>query len=217
MHGWRVLLRRVVVLVNQWEHGFAHVFTHGFAMSLIELFLLSCALAVDAFSVALVVGLCHDRPRQIARLAFHFGLFQALFPVLGALLSGFAIAYIRAWDHWIVFAVFGVIGFNMIVQARRGESHERPDVDLTRGSRLVGLSTAVSVDAFAAGLILSATQTPIAPAVVMIGVVTAVATVLAMLFTRMLPKRVGVHAQLIGGVVLILLGAKTLATHLVEG
>lgn len=188
-------------------------------MSLIEVLLLACALAVDAFTVALVVGLTHNSSRQIVRLAFFFGLFQALFPVLGAFLAGFASDY-SAWDHWIVFGLLGAIGLNMIVQARRGKSMKGSDTgntDLTTGIRLIGLSTAVSVDAFAAGLILSATQTPIILAVVIFGVVTAAATVLAMLFTKALPKRVGMHAQLIGGVVLILLGAKTLVTHFAQG
>lgn len=183
-------------------------------MSWLEVFLLACALAVDAFSVGAVVGLRHRSPRQVFRLSFHFGLFQALFPLLGALASHLVLDTIQAWDHWLVFAVLGGLGIRMIVNSWRGEEDASTAPDLTRGFRLVGLSAAVSIDALAAGLLIAATRTPLLGAVAVVGVVASLATVVAMLAAGKLSARAGKRAELFGGLVLIALGTRTLLTDL---
>jgi len=83
-------------------------------VTLFEIFLLAVALAVDAFSVGVAVGLKHKRPRQIFRLSFHFGLFQALMPLLGALAGTLLLRWVRQWDHWVVFGVLAALGGRMI-------------------------------------------------------------------------------------------------------
>ena len=183
-------------------------------MSWLEVFLLACALAVDAFSVGAVVGLRHRTPRQIFRLSFHFGLFQALFPLVGALASHFVLEHIQAWDHWLVFVVLGALGARMIVNALRGGESPATAPDLTRGIRLVGLSAAVSIDALAAGLLIAATHTPLLGAVLVIGVVASLATAVAMLAAGKLSPRTGKGAEILGGLVLIALGTRTLLTDL---
>jgi putative Mn2+ efflux pump MntP len=183
-------------------------------VSWLEIFLLACALAVDAFSVGAVVGLRHRRARQIFRLAFHFGLFQALFPLAGALASRLVLGTIEAWDHWVVFFVLGGLGVRMLVDAFRGGDDQRDEIDLTKGTRLVALSAAVSIDAAAAGLLIAATDTPLAASVVVIGLVAAVATAMAMLAASKLSARVGKRAEVVGGIVLILIGARTLLSDL---
>ncbi len=183
-------------------------------MSWLEVFLLACALAVDAFSVGAVVGLRHRRTRQILRLSFHFGLFQALFPLAGALASHLVLGYIEAWDHWLVFVVLGGLGVRMLIDAFRPGEEPKDKADLTKGMRMVGLSTAVSIDALAAGLLIAATDTPLVSSVLVIGVVASIATAMAMLGASKLSARVGKGAEAAGGVVLILLGTRTLLTDL---
>jgi putative Mn2+ efflux pump MntP len=180
-------------------------------VSWLEIFLLACALAVDAFSVGAVVGLRHRRPRQIFRLAFHFGLFQALFPLAGALASHMVLGTLEAWDHWVVFLVLSGLGARMVI---RGGEDPREEIDLTKGMRLVGLSAAVSIDAAAAGLLIEATDTPLGASVTVIGLVAAVATAVAMIAAGKLSARVGRRAEVVGGIVLILIGTRTLLAHL---
>jgi putative Mn2+ efflux pump MntP len=180
----------------------------------LEIFLLACALAVDAFSVGAVVGLRHRQARQIFRLAFHFGLFQALFPLAGALASHLVLGAIEAWDHWVVFLVLSGLGARMVVNAIRGGEDPQEEIDLTKGMRLVGLSAAVSIDAAAAGLLIEATDTPLLASVAIIGLVAAVATAVAMLAASKLSARVGKRAEVGGGIVLILIGTRTLLAHL---
>jgi len=183
-------------------------------VSWLEIFLLACALAVDAFSVGAVVGLRHRQARQVFRLAFHFGLFQALFPLAGALASHLVLGAIEAWDHWVVFLVLSGLGARMVINAIRGGEDPQEEIDLTKGMRLVGLSAAVSIDAAAAGLLIEATDTPLLASVAIIGLVATVATAVAMLAAGKLSARVGKRAEVLGGIVLILIGARTLLVHL---
>jgi putative Mn2+ efflux pump MntP len=186
-------------------------------MTVWEIVVLAIALAVDAFSVGAAVGLRHRKPRQIFRLSFHFGLFQALFPLLGALAGEALVSRVANWDHWIVFAVLAVLGARMIYGALYDDEKEHGELDLTRGVSLIGLSTAVSIDAAAAGITLAITQAPIALSVTIIGVVAAAATAIAMIGAHRFSDKLGKRAEVVAGAVLIVLGAKTLIDHLGAG
>jgi len=183
-------------------------------MSFVELFLLALALAADAFTVGAAVGVRHCRPRQVFRLAFHFGLFQSLMSFLGALAGSVVLSLMEDYDHWVVLAVLTFIGLRMIYSARRGDAERFARTDLTRGMALVGLSLAVSMDAFGAGIGLPATSVSLSLAVPVIGAVSALATVVAMRVADRIQARVGARFEIIGGVVLIGLGIWTVLDHL---
>jgi len=183
-------------------------------MILIETLLLALALAVDAFTVGAAVGLRHRSPRQVFRLAFHFGLFQALMPLLGAL-SGHALrSLIAAASHWIAFGLLLFVGGRMIREALRGE--ERPvDRDLTRGMSLVVLSVAVSIDALAVGFTFGLTGESFLVPIVVIGVVAGVMTVVGMLLAGRIGPRLGRVGEVVAGLVLVGIGVKVLVDGLV--
>ncbi|MCG6921643.1 MAG: manganese efflux pump MntP family protein [Acidobacteria bacterium] len=182
-------------------------------MSFFEILLLSLALAADAFSVGAALGLRHHEPRQVFRVVFHFGLFQTLLALLGALLGGRLLVYVESLDHWIAFALLALVGSRMIWSGLR-EASERPvAVDLTRGWSLVGLSLAVSIDALAAGTTLPATRAPIALAVATIGIVAGLAALVAMRFAGWIARRIGSRAEIAAGIVLIGLGVKIVLEH----
>lgn len=182
-------------------------------MSLIDLILLALALAVDAFSVGAGVALTHRAPRQIFRLSYHFGLFQALLALLGMLLGRLLFGAIEHIDHWLAFLLLGWLGLRML---RAGDAGRRRGaaIDLTRGLSLIGLSLAVSIDAAVAGVGLAAEQASPALAASLIGAVSALATLLAFALTGPLSERVGRHGEKVAGAVLILLGIKILVEHL---
>jgi putative Mn2+ efflux pump MntP len=184
------------------------------AMTFLEILLLSLALAADAFSVGAALGLRYRRPRQVFRVSFHFGLFQALLPLLGALLGGALLARVENVDHWVAFGLLVFLGARMMRSGLRGDHDERADVDLTRGWSLVGLSVAVSIDALAAGITLPAAGAPIAQAVTMFGLVAGLATLLAMRLAGPIALRIGSRAEVVAGLVLIGLGVKILNDHL---
>lgn len=182
-------------------------------MSFVEILLLALALAVDAFSVGAAIGLTHRRPRQIFRLSWHFGLFQALMPVIGALAGTFLERFVEPFDHWLAFGLLAFIGGRMIYNALRGEER-RAARDLTRGLSLIALSLVVSIDALAAGFALALEDEPIVLPVVVIGVVAASLTAVGMLIAGRISDRLGKRCEIGAGLVLIGLGVKILVDAL---
>ena len=177
-------------------------------MGLLEIFVLSLALAADAFSVGAALGLRYREPRQVFRLSFHFGLFQALLPLAGALLAGRLLALVERWDHWIAFGLLTFLGGRML-WAGFHPDHDEGDVeDLTRGWSLVGFSLAVSIDALAVGFTLPATGTPILLSVTTFGIVAALATLIAMRLAGPIAQRLGTRVEIVAGLVLIGLGVR---------
>lgn len=182
-------------------------------MTLLEVILLALALAADAFTVGAALGLRYRSARQTFRLAFHFGLFQALMPLLGALVGRLLLPQVEAWDHWIAFALLAFLGVRMIRCGVAGEGPSEQARDLTRGWSLVGFSVAVSIDALAAGLALPAAGVAILPAAALIGAVTGLATLAAIRLAGSIARRVGSGAEVVAGFVLILIGVRIVLGH----
>jgi len=183
-------------------------------MTFIEIILVASALAVDAFTVGSVVGMTCNRPRQLFRLSWHFGVFQALMPLLGAATGSLLIKYVKEWDHWVVLIILSALGAKMIRSAFQGEDKIRRETDLTKGLSLVSLSLAVSIDAFAVGVSLPAAEAPIALAVTIIGITAAVLTLAGMSIAGKVKHLAGRKAEAAAGLVLIGLGVKILLEHL---
>ena len=180
-------------------------------MSLFEILVLALALAADAFSVATVVGLRHGDLGQTCRLSAGFGGFQGLFAALGVLLGRFLYEYISAFDHWVAFGLLEIIGIRMLWQALRGKREARPS-DPTRGWTLVGLSVAVSIDAFGAGvgMALATSGNVLVLACLIIAAVATAATWAGMKTGRFVRDKLGPAVEIAAGGVLILLGIRML-------
>jgi putative Mn2+ efflux pump MntP len=183
-------------------------------MPYFEILALALALSADAFSVGAALGLRYRSGRQTFRLVFHFGLFQALLPLVGALLGGVLLRFVERWDHWIAFGLLAFLGLRMIRSGLAGGEPPDSGRDLTRGWSLVGFSTAVSIDALAVGMTLPAAGIPILPAIVIFGVVTSLNTLLAIRLAGPIARRLGSRVEIVAGFVLLAIGLKVLADHL---
>ncbi len=184
-------------------------------MDAITLTGLALALAMDAFAVALGTGAVLSRltGRHLFRLGFHFGLFQALMPVIGWLAGLTIIQWVEAWDHWIAFSLLAIIGGRMIYEAFSDE--EKPgDRDPTKGLSLILLSIATSIDALAVGFSLSVIGVSIWMPALVIGLVAGVLTIAGMLLGGRIGSRWGSRVEIFGGLVLISIGIKILVEHL---
>lgn len=175
---------------------------------------IAVALAMDAFAVALASGAVVNplTGRHLFRLGFHFGLFQALMPVVGWLVGLAVQKWISAYDHWIAFALLAFVGGRMIREAC-GEEEERQVSDPTRGMTMVVLSIATSIDALAVGLSLAMLNISVWVPAAVIGLVAGVLTVLGMLLGRRLGGEWGKRVEICGGVVLCGIGLKILLEH----
>ncbi len=119
---------------------------------IVEWILLSVALAMDCFTVSVVAGMLSRRrePRIMLSLAFWFGLFQALMPLAGWLLTSSFEQYIRSFDHWLAFGMLAIIGGKMIFDGIRGE--EEGGINPRKFSSRIVLAVATSIDALAIGI-----------------------------------------------------------------
>lgn len=185
-------------------------------MGWLSLLALAAALAMDAFAVAIVTGLTLDAMtrRHVFRLAFHFGLFQALMPVIGWLAGAAVHGYIAAFDHWVAFGLLAFVGGKMLWGARHQAGDDRPAGDPTSGWALVLLSVATSIDALAVGLSLAMVGSTIVVPAVVIGVVAAAFTSTGMVLGRRIGYLWRKRVEVLGGLVLIGIGIKIVVEHL---
>lgn len=186
-------------------------------MDLSAILLVAVALGIDALAVSVAIGVSLGTisGRQLFRLGFHFGLFQAMMPVLGWLAGGFVAGLMATMDHWVAFSLLTFVAGKMGLEAVRREPDRKDKSDPTRGWTLVLLSVGTSIDALAVGLGLSVLGLPIAFPALVIGLVCAVMTVCGMLFG----SRIGMHfplarfANLVGALILLGIGVRILHEH----
>ena len=186
-------------------------------MSMLAIFMLAIALAMDAFTVSMAVGLAQPQvtPRQVFRLSFHFGLFQALMPIIGWGLGVAIYDWIEAFDHWVAFLLLAMVGGKMIFDAVKDEQPSQDAGDPTRGWSLVILSLATSMDALAVGLSLAMVGTSIWLPVLVIGLVALLATAIGLRLGQSIAGLGGWRrlTTATGGVLLLLIGFKVLWEH----
>jgi manganese efflux pump family protein len=185
-------------------------------MSGFSLVAIALALAMDAFAVAVVTGL-GDQPltrRRVFRLAFHFGLFQALMPTLGWAAGRAVYRWVGQLDHWIAFGLLAFVGGRMIWGALHAGEGERRAGDVTRGWSLVMLSVATSIDALAVGLTLAMIGARILVPALVIGLVAAALTATGMVLGRWIGTPWGKRVEVLGGVILIAIGVRIVWQHL---
>lgn len=185
-------------------------------MDLPVIIVIAVGLAMDAFSVAIATSVRFTQVSkgQIFRFAFHFGLFQALMPVLGWAGGRSVEPYIRAWDHWLAFALLLGIGIKAIYQALHTQPQDAPPPsDPTRGYSLLIYSLATSIDALAVGLTFAFIDVAIWYPCLLIGLITAFLTTLGMLLGAKLGATFGKRIEILGGLVLIGIGIKIVLDH----
>ncbi len=178
---------------------------------------LSVGLAMDAFAVSISAGLKLGRMRfgPMVRLSLSFGLFQFIMPLIGWLAGSEVARYIAAFDHWVAFGLLAFVGGKMLREAR-DTLPSGARVDPTRGTMLLSLSVATSIDALAVGLSMAFLHIPIFIPATVIGIVTAILTALGAGFGIRLGRRWSRWAEGIGGTVLLLIGIRILYSHLFD-
>ncbi len=182
-------------------------------MSFFEMVLIGIGLSMDAFAVAVVSSITLGKAtgRELFRLSFHFGLFQAIMPIVGFLAGQSLSHWIRAWDHWVAFGILMCIGAKSIYEAlSQHTSDEEEPCNPTRGLKMVSLSVATSIDAMAVGLSFAMLRVEIALPVIVIGCITATLTFIGMKLGGRLGMRFGSRMEILGGLVLIGIGIKIL-------
>jgi len=182
-------------------------------MSLASIFIISLSMAMDAFAVSLGSGVkLGPGPRPVFRIAFHFGLFQALLPIVGWLFGNTIEPYVKNFDHWVAFGLLVFVGVRMLRSGLSKDEEEIPK-DPSRGWTMVMLSVAVSIDALAVGLSLAFLGVNIWTPALIIGLVTGVVSLIGLHMGHGIGKRFGKPVEVLGGLVLIGIGTRIVISH----
>ena len=180
-----------------------------------EMILIAIGLAMDAAAVSMAAaaaGFANDY-RATFRLAFHFGLFQAIMPLIGYLLGSTMVDYISMWDHWIAFSLLAVVGGRMIYSGLRPHP-EKMIIDPSKGWTLITLSIATSIDALAAGLSFSMLNVSIWLPCLLIGLITLALSVISTRIGKVTGQWLGAQVEILGGVILFGIGLRILVSHI---
>lgn len=184
-------------------------------MGFVELFLLAIGLSMDAFAVSICKGLAMKKATLKGSLicGAWFGGFQALMPLIGYLLGALFADAIEAFDHWIAFGLLALIGINMLREAF-SDSEEEATEDFSVKTMFI-MAIATSIDALAVGVSLAmAGNVKIEMAVILIGVITFFLSAVGVRVGNVFGAKYEKKAEMMGGVILILLGIKILLEHL---
>ena len=208
-------------------------------MNLLDIILLAVALAMDCFTVSIVSGIIlngqwtEDRGDRsmiasskrikrpvpvIFRMAFLFGFFQAMMPLLGWLGISHFQAYMEAYDHWIAFGLLGFIGGKMIWESFGDEEDQHFNPSKLRTQLLLAVAT--SIDALAIGISFACTGftelSQLTMPLLIIGIVSFLFSIVGYHLGRRFGKTITrrIKPELLGGVILVLIGVKILITHL---
>ena len=202
-------------------------------MNLLDIILLAVALAMDCFTVSIVSGVIMiqgdgsfvtpaDVTKEpspcIIRMAFLFGFFQAMMPLLGWLGISHFQAYMEAYDHWIAFGLLGFIGGKMVWESFGDEEDQHFNPSKLRTQLLLAVAT--SIDALAIGISFACTGftelSQLTMPLLIIGIVSFLFSIVGYHLGRRFGKAITrrIKPELLGGVILILIGVKILITHL---
>lgn len=189
-------------------------------MGIGELLLLAVGVSMDAFAVSICKGLAMKKATLKAGMTcgVWFGGFQALMPTIGFFLGTLFADAIQAVDHWVAFALLGIIGINMLKEAfeKGGDCGccEEHDADMSVRTMFI-MAVATSIDALAVGISLAmAGNVNIWLAASFIGICTCAFSAVGVKIGNVFGSRFEKKAQLAGGAILVLLGLKILLEHL---
>lgn len=190
-------------------------------MSFGAILLLALGLAMDATAVSAARGMATPRllPRHVALVAFLFGGFQALMPLIGWVVGSRVGPLVQAWDHWIAFVLLAAVGGKMLWEARStkseaGDEPPAPTADPLGTKVLLVLAVATSIDALAVGFTLPMLNAPLVLSLATIGITTGLLSALGLFAGRRFGALLGKRLDLAGGLVLVGLGTKILVEHL---
>ena len=192
-------------------------------MSPISIVLIGFAMSTDAFAAAVGKGAAMRKPRLLdaLRAGLIFGVIEAITPIIGWLLGRAASQYVQAFDHWIAFGLLGVLGAHMIIAGLKPDDESEADNgDDEAGEQhksfwtLAATGFATSIDAMAIGVGLAFLDVHIGVVALVIGLCTMTMVTIGIMLGRALGALVGKRAEIIGGVILIIIGCAILYEHL---
>ncbi|MEW5951662.1 MAG: manganese efflux pump MntP family protein [Elusimicrobiota bacterium] len=188
-------------------------------MNYLEIFLIALSLSLDAFAVSISSGgtMKFLRISQWFKMAFFFGAFQALMPLIGWLAGISMLKYISSLDHWVAFILLFAVGAKMIYEGFKIEDMncEKKGSCPFNTMTLLILSLATSIDALAVGITFSLIKISIISPIIIIGIVTFLMSLSGVKIGYAGKNFFENKMEIIAGCILIILGFKILIQHMI--
>jgi putative Mn2+ efflux pump MntP len=184
-------------------------------MNLTAIILLALAMSTDAFAAAIVKGATMQKPHllQAIRIGIVFGVIEGITPLIGWSIGSVASKFVSEWDHWIAFVLLVGLGGRMIwVGLHEQQTEDKPQQQSFMMLALTALAT--SIDALAVGVGLAFVDVSILKASIAIGLATTLMVTIGVMVGHVLSGVIGRRAEMLGGFVLIGVGATILYEHL---
>jgi len=187
-------------------------------MDLVTTLLIGIALAMDCFAVSLAIGTATKTKLLNTALiiALCFGTFQAGMTLTGWAAGTGLTGLIAGFDHWVAFLLLAIIGAKMIHEGLENEGEEEP-ISVLRFVPVMILSLATSIDALAVGVSFAFLHESVLVPALIIGLVAFIFSGAGVLSGMRLKTFLGKRIEIIGGLILILIGLNILVSHLVTG
>jgi len=182
-------------------------------MSFIELFLLALALSMDTFAVGICLGLTMPKAKLFSKaliIGLYFGIFQAVMPLIGYITAILFADSVIAFSHWIAFVLLSFIGGKMLIGSFKKEEDCSNKESSLKPIYMFPLAIATSIDALAVGVSFAILRVSIISAVILIGITTFILSIIGVKIGSICGIRFKSKAELVGGVILILIGLRVL-------
>lgn len=191
-------------------------------MSFVAIFMTAIALSMDAFAVSVTKGMTLRKltKKMGVKIALAFGIFQGGMPLIGWLLGISFESYIKSVDHWIALGLLGFLGARMVMEFVK--SRKEDELELEAGitveeelsdKELLMLSIATSIDALAVGISFAFLNVSIVPAAFTICLITFLVCLVGVYLGKRIGDTFSSYAELVGGLVLILIGVNIFNEH----
>lgn len=182
---------------------------------LIEVVLIGLVLSVDSFSAALAMGTRPYKIQDLLKFALSSSMAEAFFTVLGALAGAKMAGVIDAYDHWVSFIILVIVALHMIYESLNDKKDEQEkDKQFHSFFKILIVSFATSLDAFAVGVTLGLAQKPLMPYTISIGAFAFISTILGMQIAKKASAKLGDRINIAGAIILILLAVSFLVSGL---
>ena len=188
-------------------------------MNFLELLIIAIGVSMDAFAVSIGKGLSLKKIKlsHALKVGLWFGGFQALMPLIGYLLGSTFAEIVSAYDHLVAFVLLSLIGGNMLKESFEKDDDDCDCTQKKKNSFAVAtmftLAVATSIDALAVGVTFAFFKVAIIPAIITIGITTFLFSVAGLKIGNIFGCKYKSHAELFGGIILILIGLKILLEH----
>lgn len=186
-------------------------------MGFIELFILAIGLAMDTFAVGICIGLTFKKItiKKALTVGLYFGIFQAAMPVIGYFAATLFAERVTYFSSWIAFGLLCFIGGKMILDSFKKDDcpTDSESEQSLKFAKMLPLAIATSIDALAIGVSFAFLEVSLLPAVTLIGVTTLILSIIGLKIGNLFGLKFRSKAQVLGGIILILIGVRILLEH----